>query len=103
MVFIVVKQTEDDQFLYETTCSNDLEEVVQEVARLHNLRVHLVRLTEELEKLCSNIDDDSKSSTVNQVSLEPHVIQALQKPINEARILISKVSHLRTSYMSRFK
>jgi hypothetical protein len=44
MVLIVHKRSEDQQFLYQTSCTEPLEKVVRDIVHIHNARLKLKRL-----------------------------------------------------------
>lgn len=93
MVQIVVKQSEDDQFLFEAPASSMLDEVIPKIVELHNLRKKIERLTNEIEKLASgkNSEDEENSKEEKKPMLPDTVLQNIDKTIDDARIYLSKV------------
>ncbi len=94
MVFIVVKKSEEDQFLFETNCNALGEDVIVQLTYLHNLRLKISRLIGELEnvqKSHTKPGKDEEDSSTEPLSLPGSIVDTIQRVITNARIYLSKV------------
>ncbi|XP_031569333.1 cilia- and flagella-associated protein 298-like [Actinia tenebrosa] len=54
MVKLHIKRGEESQFLYETTCAVELNELIPQLVRIHNERLKIERLNYEMEELAKH-------------------------------------------------
>ncbi len=104
MVLLLIKKSEDSQFLYETSCSSFVDETTRTVADIQNLRCKLENLCSELEKLLTpattptdeisdNSDSNNNNTDTNQTAkLDERVVETIQRSVADARTFLSKVS-----------
>ncbi|GAQ87001.1 hypothetical protein KFL_003250040 [Klebsormidium nitens] len=120
MVLIHVKRSEEDQFLFETTCSEEVDTLIRQLVNITNLRGRISRLQQEGEQLAKHgparpPEDDDAAEKLAEVSLSeregsqagenhcadpserrtgaapsPEAAEALRKALAEAAAYISK-------------
>lgn len=107
MVYIVLKQNEDSQFLFETSSTASTDDTTRSLAQIHNLRLKLENLANELDKIAQNKveppisnDENNNNNENNQPTinnnyipetLDARVKESIEKSVADARAFLSKV------------
>lgn len=104
MVLIVVKQNEDDQFLYECALADSNDFIIRQVVELHNFRKKLLRFVVELEKITSAYNPDTRSFVISKeeedsipkIEVDSQSVQTINKTVDDTKMYILKVevSHI---------
>ncbi|CAL8468577.1 g8117 [Coccomyxa elongata] len=87
MVLLVVKRSESQQFLFEITADTDVEEVLQRVVNINNLRYRIQRLKQEGDKLAVHTQGDQPTSGDDEY--DEHM-EKLQRALAAAELLQHK-------------
>eukprot|EP01117_Protostelium_nocturnum_P019575 TRINITY_DN8523_c0_g1_i1.p1 TRINITY_DN8523_c0_g1~~TRINITY_DN8523_c0_g1_i1.p1 ORF type:complete len:282 (-),score=119.00 TRINITY_DN8523_c0_g1_i1:161-958(-) len=102
MVFVVHKKNESDQFMIETSCSTQNDELISLLSQLNNQRVSISIIAEEIEKILDEnggkneeekeeMEGNEKETKRYQgISLSQQQRISLERIINDSRIFISK-------------
>ena len=80
MVIIHIKQTEQNQFLYETQLDTEIEEVLEDLVYIYNVRIKLdcsATALEELIKFGPLRPEEARGLGPDAPLLEPEKIEAL--------------------------
>ena len=83
MVFIVHKKDDDDQFLYETSCSVQVEDLLRQLVEIQNARA-------SIKKHCDEIAKRADSITKKEGSVEEKD-NLFTRTIAEANAFLAKV------------
>ncbi len=90
MVLVVHKKDEDDQFLIESTCNINLDELVRQIVDIQNARMELRQICTKMQKLLANVERKEGS--------EEETDNLFTRSIAEANAFLSKVCYMKISF-----
>jgi hypothetical protein len=61
MVVVHMKDREGDEFLYETTVDVRIDDLIEQLVSIHNLRIQAKHLVDRAREYCSLLDKATKS------------------------------------------
>jgi hypothetical protein len=90
MVWIVVRQEKDNEFMVECTLDSQVDEVTKTLANIHNLRARMAKLCEELDRVPAPKNDNDGKMEIN-TEMENPAYTTLKKQISDTRSHLSSV------------